>query len=202
MLHHTERVPHSALAGDEMQTVVLAPGACEDTIFVCPEDYQSATFACSAPNTRRFDYLFGFMSQPRDLFTQVVTIAAQQRARTMAIMYESEDQLTSSMMQTVRTHAQSLGISIVADVGVALDQDSPAIFRNELTKRWSSQMTVSEDVLKAQIKSSGTWQQSVAPFVDLVNQLDVDVVVGGTSYDSCVALVRAFFDRQVLCNMP
>jgi hypothetical protein len=181
---------------------VLAPGAAGSSNFVCPidcvaeADCERASFGCTKPNTRRFDYLFGSLSPPLEYWPQFLSLSAQKQAQTIALVYEHEATLTSEQMEGVRILVQKYGLSLVADIGIATGGSTPA-HRDFLTRRLSGG-TLGPDSITDQIKFSGSWQDVATPVVELINKLNVDVVIGGTSYESCVGLVKAFVASKIL----
>lgn len=185
-----------------MQTVVLAPGAAGSSNFVCPincvvgADCERASFGCTNPNTRRFNYLFGSLSPPTGYWPQFLTLSAQKQARSIALVYEHEKTLTRKQMEVVRLIVQKYGLSLVADIGIATGGDTPA-HRDFFTRRLSGGI-LGTDAVTDQIQFSGSWQDVVMPVVELINKLDVDVVIDRTSYESCVGLIKAFIASKKL----
>jgi hypothetical protein len=195
-----EYAPHAAMAGDELQTVILAPSAQENSVYVCPSDCggveicATLSFGCTAPSTRRFEYLFGSLS-PSERYFQDFTYLSARKAKTIALVYEHELTLYEDMIKGVRNFATKFGLQIVADIGIAIGGSKP-IPRDFLVNQVSAGK-LAPDVIKREIKSLGTWQDAATPVVAIIQQLDVDVVVGGTTYDGCVGLLKAFVSANV-----
>jgi len=192
--------PHAAMAGDELQTVILAPSAQENSVYVCPSDCggieicAALSFGCTAPSTRRFEYLFGSLS-PSERYFQDFTYLSARKAKTIALVYEHELTLYGDMLQGVRNFAAKFDLQIVADIGIAIGGSKP-IPRDFLVNQLSAG-NLAPDVIRREIKSLGTWQDAATPVVAIIQKLDVDVVVGGTTYDGCVGLLKAFVSANV-----
>lgn len=195
-----EYAPHAAMAGDELQTVILAPSAQDNSVYVCPPDCggieicAALSFGCTAPSTRRFEYLFGSLS-PSEQYFQDFTYLSARKAKTIALVYEHELTLYEDMMKGVRNFATKFGLHMVADIGIAIGGSKP-IPRDFLVNQVSAG-NLAPDVIKGKIKSLGTWQDAATPVVAIIQKLDVDVVVGGTTYDGCVGLLKAFVSANV-----
>ena len=155
-----------------------------------PEDCGSKLFNCRAPNARRFQYLFGSFSPAEQYWTQFVSLSGAKLAKTIAFVYENEKSFTAAMIDGARTAAYNLGFKIVADIGIAVGGTEAA--KPDLLTNLVGDGGIGSDVITRNIKVDGTWQDASVPFVNLINSLDVDVVVGGTYYASCVGLVEAF----------
>jgi len=188
--------PWAGRAGTQLDTVIIAPGAAAGEVYVCPpdcagaQDCDSQRFGCSAPNARRFSYLFGSFSPAETYWSQFVSLSASKQAKTVAFVYENEKSFTRAMIEGARTAAYNLGLDIVADIGIAVggsDTMVPDVLTSQL-----DQNGIASDVIRENIKIDGTWEDASEPFVNLINRLEVDVVVGGTYYASCVGLVKAF----------
>jgi hypothetical protein len=190
-------VPYAAAAGDELQTVVVAPHALSDSIFVCPADCTGASaclraaVGCRAPRTRRFDYLFGELSPSSTYFSQYVPMTWAQGARNVVLVYEHQDKILTEMMHGAREEALNWGFRVVAEIGVAVGGDQPAP-RDVLLGHLHRSESGAHHTIQEKLEYAGSWQDVLVPVVALVNELDVDVVVSGSSYDGCLGLVQAF----------
>ena len=180
----------------------MAPGAAAGAVYVCPSDCvgaaacDAARFGCSAPNARRFQYLFGSFSPAEQYWSQFVSLSSAKGAKSIAFVYENEKSFTSAMMDGARTTAYNLGLDIVADIGIAVG-GTTTMTPDMLTRLLDTR--VGSDPIRQNIKISGTsWEEVNEPVVNLLNKLNVDVVVGGTYYASCVGLVNAFLKSNRL----
>ena len=103
------------------------------------------------------------------------------------------------MKQGVREEALKWGFHIIAEIGVALGGDEVAP-HDLLTRKWNSLEALggSSTTLKAELSFLGQWQDVHVPLVQLVNQLDVDIVISSSNYESSLGLVRAFINSGKL----
>ena len=101
-----------------------------------------------------------------------------------------QDKILTEMMHGARDEASRWGFQIVAEIGVAVGGSNPAP-RDVLLARHRPG-SGAHHTIREKLEYAGSWQDVLVPVVELVNALNVDVVVSGSSYHGCLGLVQAF----------
>lgn len=188
-------VPHAALAGSELKTVVFTSLFSAEPIFACPrdcttpEDCEKASFGCSRPEARRFPYLFSTRIQNFFAWAATFGMLEFQKVRTIAVV---SDPLSKSAALAVKGVAGSSGIVSVADITISRFPDylgavppAPDVLVTAL------QSAPFGTEIEATMEGGGEWEAMMRPFVELVKAQQADVVVALVPYEACLGLVRA-----------
>ena len=200
--------PYAGRAGHETNVPVVATGAAAETVFACPEcddaaDCAAKAFGCAAPNTRRYNELFGVLSVAGTYFRDFVSLSSIKGAKRVAFVYEINKSFTYAMVVGAKTQATNLKMEIIADITMAEQRDADLCSGSDPATMCSDPdgLITEADAqtgVPTVVSKGSSWTDSGFRLVPLLKHLNTDLVIGGTYPTSCTGLVMGFRQANYL----